>query len=293
MSEETEHGWQILPLHNTDVSPNYRQDLSALDLQHDRHQNEATQDEIDLFVATHLPTIAHIELTMPYVGSSAKLRIKLWLNWETRDTALPNVALTVSYKNSLYALKRIIACQNAGNLWSPILEQMTREVKQMVLANRKPSRVDFVLQITTNDLPALMREKALERMKWMQLLASCYRDGFPESNISDYNVVVNPSDSRYLGISLPANVALQWVGDFAFVTEYCVCYWHKNSKMILLCYFESMNENLANALNCADEWQVFQIENQNHQKAGNTYRETKQSEQQAFYAEKIDEAFAL
>ena len=59
MGNSISTGWQILPFRHTDVSPNLSQNLSALDLKHYKHQNGATEGEIERFIAWHLPTTIH------------------------------------------------------------------------------------------------------------------------------------------------------------------------------------------------------------------------------------------
>ena len=294
MADMFDHYWQIIPYHCTEVSPNLTQKLTALDLQHDRHQNGATDKEIDTFIATHLPMIVHMKLIMPvYVANeNMKPKITLWLNWKI--PSLPDAALTLSYRCDLHQLKKLIAYQSASNLWFPIFQEMAQAAKQIALANlgHGYNQVNFNDQITIMDLPIAMQAKAQERMEWMSLLADC-PDNFSNSNGNNFGVAVSPTNTRHLAISLSATVALGYSGDLAFTTTECVGHWFKNRMVILLCYYESMNEDFASALHCLDEWQAYQIKIQNAQKSYSADVKKLGNERRAFYERKIGEAFAL
>jgi len=125
MGNSISTGWRILPFRHTDVSPNLSQNLSALDLKHYKHQNGATESEIERFITWHLPTTIHTSLTMPICQSELPT-INFWLNWKIQNTDLPDVALIVSYRQELQTLKKIINSHSGQNVWLKHLKGLNR-----------------------------------------------------------------------------------------------------------------------------------------------------------------------
>lgn len=292
MGNSISTGWRILPFRHTDVSPNLSQNLSALDLKHYKHQNGATEDEIERFIAWHLPTTIHTSLTMPICQSKLPT-INFWLNWKIQNTDLPDVALIVSYRQELQALKKIINSHSGQNVWSEAFERIKQDAKEKKLTYKEYIQVDFNVLYAPKDLPTAMRSKALERLVWMHCLASYNCGDFPPSNSKKFDVILNPSGNRILGIYVSPMVVTKYMGDYAFADEDCVARWYQGNKSILLCHYEKMNDKQARALDCINEWTRFQEQKQKHMKEVAEFRKTQQSRMRKSTEQQIDEAFDL